>query len=202
MRKILLLLVLSLTISYSADAKRPKQPKVNNIIYMIGDGMGLGHVSMMILEGKYAPTIFDASDNVALIRTNSANNRVTDSAASGTALARGYKTNNSTLGMTPDGKVVESIIEKAEKQNYATGLVVSCYLQHATPAAFYAHVKSRGENDEITRWFYKSNIDVAFGGGMKYFKRVIEKEGQDFNKEIANMGYALHTDLKNVKSAP
>ena len=202
MKKILLLLVLSLTISYSADAKRAKQPKVNNIIYMIGDGMGLSHVSMMILEGKYAPTTFDAAENVALIRTNSANNRVTDSAASGTALACGYKTNNSTLGMTPDGEIVESIISKAEKQNFATGLVVSCYLQHATPAAFYSHVKSRNESDEITRWFYKSDIDVAFGGGMKYFKRVIEKDGKDFEKEIANMGYTLHTDLKNVKSAP
>ena len=106
------------------------------------------------------------------------------------------------LGMTPDGTIVESIISKAQKQNFATGLVVTCYLQHATPAAFYAHVKSRGENDEITKWFYKSDIDVAFGGGMKYFKRVIEKEGKDFNKEIANMGYTLHTDIKNIKSAP
>ena len=127
MRKILLLLVLSLTISYSADAKRPKQPKVNNIIYMIGDGMGLGHVSMMILEGKYAPTIFDASDNVALIRTNSANNRVTDSATSGTALACGYKTNNSTLGMTPDernpGKsIVEAEAPVSEMYDYTISL--------------------------------------------------------------------------------
>ena len=202
MRKILLLLALSLTLSYSADAKRPKQPKVNNIIYMIGDGMGLGHISMLQLENKYAPTTFDAAQNIALIKTYSANNRVTDSAAAGTALACGYKTNNSTLGQTPDGTHIESIIAKAEKQNYASGLVVTCYLQHATPAAFYAHVKSRGENDEITKWFYKSDIDVAFGGGMKYFKRVIEAEKKDFNKEIANMGYTLHTDLKDIKSAP
>ncbi|MBR6662129.1 MAG: alkaline phosphatase, partial [Alistipes sp.] len=84
MRKILLLLALSLTLSYSADAKRPKQPKVNNIIYMIGDGMGLGHISMLQLENKYAPTTFDAAQNIALIKTYSANNRVTDSAAAGT----------------------------------------------------------------------------------------------------------------------
>lgn len=202
MRKILLLLVLSLTLSYSAEAKRPKQPKINNIIYMIGDGMGLCHVSMMQLEGKYAPTSFDAAQNIALIRTYSANNRVTDSAAAGTALATGFKTNNGTLGQTPDGTHRQSIMAKAQKQGYAAGLVVSCYLQHATPAAFYAHVKSRNENDEITKWFYKSNIDVAFGGGMKYFKRVIENEKKDFNKEIANMGYTLHTDMNNIKSAP
>lgn len=202
MRKILLLLAVALTLSYSVEAKKTKQPKVNNIIYMIGDGMGLCHVSMMQLEGKYAPTSFDAAQNIALIKTYSSNNRVTDSAAAGTALATGFKTNNSTLGQTPDGTHRESIITKAEKQGWASGLVVTCYLQHATPAAFYAHVKSRGENDEITKWFYKSDIDVAFGGGMKYFKRVIENEGKDFNKEIANMGYTLHTDMKNIKSAP
>ena len=202
MIKILLLLMISLTLSINAEAKHKKQPKVNNIIYMIGDGMGLCHVSMMQLEGKYAPTAFDKAQNIALIKTHSSNNRVTDSAAAGTALACGYKTNNSTLGQTPDGTHVESIMAKAEKQNYASGLVVTCYLQHATPAAFYAHVKSRGENDEITKWFYKSDIDVAFGGGMKYFKRVIENENKDFNKEIAKMGYTLHTDMKDIKSAP
>ena len=98
--------------------------------------------------------------------------------------------------------IINAAREEAEKQGWASGLVVTCYLQHATPAAFYAHVKSRGENDEITKWFYKSDIDVAFGGGMKYFKRVSENEGKDFNKEIANMGYTLHTDMKNIKSAP
>ena len=153
MIKILLLLAVALTLSYSVEAKKTKQPKVNNIIYMIGDGMGLCHVSMMQLEGKYAPTSFDAAQNIALIKTYSSNNRVTDSAAAGTALATGFKTNNSTLGQTPDGTHRESIIAKAEKQGWASGLVVTCYLQHATPAAFYAHVKSRGEYDEITKWF-------------------------------------------------
>ena len=202
MKKILLLLLVTLTLSTTAEAKRTKAPKVNNIIYMIGDGMGLTHVSMLQMEGKYAPTSFDNAQNIALIKTYSLNNRVTDSAAAGTALATGYKTNNGTLGQTPDGTHVESIIAKAQKQNFATGLVVTCYLQHATPAAFYAHVKSRNESDNITDWFYKSGIDVAFGGGMKYFKRHFTNQNKDFNEGIKALGYQLHTDLKNVKSAP
>ena len=202
MKKFLLFLLISLTLSSNVEAKREKAPKINNIIYMIGDGMGLAQVSMVQMEGKYAPTSFDKAQNIALIKTYSLNNRVTDSAAAGTALATGYKTNNSMLGMTPDGTIVESIITKAQKQNYAAGLVVTCYLQHATPAAFYAHVKSRGENDNITNWFYKSGIDVAFGGGMKYFKRHFTNQNKDFNEGIKALGYQLHTDLKNVKSAP
>ena len=202
MKKFLLFLLISLTLSSNVEAKREKAPKINNIIYMIGDGMGLAQVSMVQMEGKYAPTSFDKAQNIALIKTYSLNNRVTDSAAAGTALATGYKTNNSMLGMTPDGTIVESIITKAQKHNYAAGLVVTCYLQHATPAAFYAHVKSRGENDNITDWFYKSGIDVAFGGGMKYFKRHFTNQNKDFNEGIKALGYQLHTDLKNVKSAP
>ena len=132
---VILLLVVA---GHGVEAKKParEDSKVKNIIYMIGDGMGLCHVSMLQIEAGYAPTAFDRAKNTALIKTYSANNRVTDSAAAGTALATGYKTNNGTIGQLPDGTRVESIMAKAEKQNYATGLVVTCYLQHATPAAF------------------------------------------------------------------
>ena len=72
--------------------------EVKNIIYLIGDGMGLSSVSMMQVKNGYNPTIFDQAENVALQKTYSADNRVTDSAASGTALATGYKTNNTYIG--------------------------------------------------------------------------------------------------------
>ena len=192
MKKVFLLILLALTASYSVEAKKPKQPKVNNIIYMIGDGMGLAHVSMLQIEQKYAPSAFDRAQNIALTKTYSLNNRVTDSAASGTALATGYKTNNSTLGLTPEGKRVESIITKAEKQNFATGIVVTCYVNHATPAAFYAHVEKRGDNDGIIRDFMASdNIDVVFGGGSKYFDRYFKAQNKSYITELQNKGYKV-----------
>ena len=118
---------------------------------MIGDGMGLSQVSMMMLENGYRPTAFDRSGNIALIKTYSANNRVTDSAAAGTALASGNKTDNGMLGMgEPDGQVFKSIMERAKEEGYQTGLVVTVYLQHATPGAFFAHVPSRGDLDVIS----------------------------------------------------
>ena len=67
---------------------------VKNIIFLIGDGMGLSSVSMMQLVNSYEPTIFDKAENIALQKTYSADNRVTDSAASGAGLASGVKTNN------------------------------------------------------------------------------------------------------------
>jgi alkaline phosphatase len=87
---------------------------VRNLIYLIGDGMGLSHVSMLMLEEGYGTTAFDRAQNIALITTYSANNRVTDSAAAGTALATGHKTGNGMLGVLPDSTAAESIMADAE----------------------------------------------------------------------------------------
>ena len=156
--------------------------EVKNIIYLIGDGMGLSSVSMMQVENGYSAIIFDKADNVALQKTYSADNRVTDSAASGTALASGYKTNNTFIGCTPDGVAVESLMDVAKAQGKATGVVVTTYLQHATPAAFYAHTESRHNYEIITEQLVKSSLDVAIGGGMGHFKNVYDEEAADVVK--------------------
>lgn len=202
MKRLFLFLVLACLSLNGVEAKSPKNEKVNNIIFMIGDGMGLGHISMLQLEGKYQPTAFDRAQNIALIKTYSVNNRVTDSAAAGTALATGHKTNNSTLGQLPDGTPLESITTKAKNKNYGTGIVVTCYVQHATPAAFYANVESRSDNDGICDDFTKRDYDVMLGGGLRYFKQYYEKRNKDYNKELAALGYSLHTDLSKLGSIP
>lgn len=145
------------------------QPSPRNLIFMIGDGMGLAHVSMLTIEGGYAPTAFNSMENVALMTTYSANNRVTDSAAAGTALATGSKTNNSMVGITPDSLCCRSIIERARERGMATGIVVTSEIQHATPASFYAHSKSRSDYALINQQLAESGIDVIFGGGRTTF---------------------------------
>ena len=62
--------------------------EVRSLILMIGDGMGLAQVSMLQLEQGDTLTSFDRAQGVALIRTRSANSRVTDSAAAATASRR------------------------------------------------------------------------------------------------------------------
>lgn len=171
--------------------------EVKNIIYLIGDGMGLSSVSMMQIEGGYAPTIFDAADNVALQKTYSADNRVTDSAASGTALATGYKTNNTFVGCTPDGVAVESLMDVAKAEGKATGVVVTTYLQHATPAAFYAHTQNRHNYDVITAQLVESSLDVAIGGGMGFFKEVYKEQVADV---IASNGFSLATEFSQLEA--
>lgn len=173
------------------------QEPVKNIIYLIGDGMGLASVSMMQLENRYEPTIFDKAENIALQKSYSADNRVTDSAASGTALATGYKTNNTYLGVTPDGSAVESLMEQAQSKNMATGVVVTTYLQHATPAAFYAHIASRHEYATISEQLLNSRLDVAIGGGMEFFE---ERYGSTCKakKAIAESGFEYVSTMKKL----
>lgn len=172
--------------------------EIKNIIYLIGDGMGLSSVTMMQVEGGYEPTIFDKADNVALQKSYSADNRVTDSAASGTALATGYKTNNTYLGCTPDGRAVESLFDVAKDRGMATGVVVTTYLQHATPAAFYAHTESRHNYELITQQLVQSSLDVAIGGGMEYFKKLYG----DSVKEVAQShGFSLAEEFSEVRAA-
>ncbi|MBR4995325.1 MAG: alkaline phosphatase [Alistipes sp.] len=202
MKRILLLAIVALFTIGSADAKQPKTEKINNIIYMIGDGMGLSHVSMLQMEGKYQPTAFDRAQNIALIKTYSLNNRVTDSGAAGTALASGYKTNNSMIGQLPDGTPVESIITKAKNNNFASGFVVTCYIQHATPAAFFANENSRGNLENICGDFTTRDYDVVFGGGMRYFNDYFKKQNKDAKKELEALGYTLYTDLKSLPTIP
>lgn len=162
-----MLLVAGLLLAAGNLAAQNPAGEVRNVIFLIGDGMGLAQVSMLKIENGYAPTAFDRAEGIALISSYSANNRVTDSAAAGTALATGGKTNNATLGLTPSGGRLTSMIRRATDHGLATGLVVVNPLQDATPAAFYAHVKSRRDTEGILRDMLVSDIDVMIGAGWQ-----------------------------------
>ena len=170
--KRVLIAILAAVIAISPNAfaqKAPKNEKVKNVILIIGDGMGLGAAASWMIERNYEPTCFDRAQYVGLSKTYSANNRVTDSAASGTAMATGHKTNNSMLGMLPDGEKPASIAELAQAKGMATGIVVSSYVLDATPGAFFAHVKARGDRKGIIEDLIRMKPDVLVGGGRKYF---------------------------------
>lgn len=174
------------------------QNPVKNIVIMIGDGMGLSCVSMMQLENDFRPTVFDTADNIALTKTYSLNNRVTDSAAAGTAIATGHKTYNTHLGLTPDKRAVESIMARAVAAGMPAGIVVTTYLQHATPAAFYAHTADRGALEEITRSLVGSGIDVAVGGGRAYFEQTYPDGA--WLDTLASRGYRTVGDIESLSA--
>lgn len=192
------LLLLGLLAGSCCEGSSQKDEPVRNVIYMIGDGMGLAHVTMLKIENQYEPTAFDRAQNVALTITRSKNNRVTDSAAAGTALAGGKKTNNAMLGMTPDSLPVESMMVKAGRKGMQTGVVVTCYLQHATPGAFYAHVPHRKMLEAITHDMLSSEIDLLVGGGAQWLKESCGEEG-DYLDAFRKKGYQVVETLDDLK---
>ena len=199
MKKRLFLLAFLMPLFLISCTKTENPQQVKNVIYMIGDGMGLAQVSLLQIEEDYAPTAFDRAEGVALTVTRSANNRVTDSAAAGTALASGQKTNNSMLGQLPDATPSESMMAKATKKGLKTGLVVTCTLQHATPGAFYAHVAHRKMNAEITRDMLASDVDVLVGGGRKWLADECA-EGGSYFEAFMRKGYQIADDLQTLKT--
>ena len=169
-RFFLLVLLAVFTFSPSSYAqKAPRNEKVKNVILIIGDGMGFSATASWMIDRNYEPTCFDRAQFVGISKTYSANNRVTDSAAGGTAMAVGHKTNNSMLGMLPDGSKPVSIAELAQAKGLSTGIVVSSYVLDATPGAFFAHVEKRGDRKGIIEDLIRMKPDVLVGGGRKYF---------------------------------
>lgn len=143
------------------------QDKPKNIIIMIGDGMGINYVSTNVLTNPNSP--FREFAFTGLVVTCSADKLITDSAAGGTAIAAGHKTKNGYLGVDSSGQLVHSIFDFAKRKNYSTGLVVTSAVTHATPAAFFAHISSRKNEDAIAEQMLDKSLDIVVGGGKKFF---------------------------------
>ncbi len=138
---------------------------VRNLILMIGDGMGPQHVQ---LAADYAgrPLVMTSLPVRGALKTLSANSAVTDSAAAGTALACGQKTNNGMLGQLPDGTKLTSIAELARDAGKRVGILSSVPLNHATPAAFYAKAGSRNSYYDIGIQALASRFEVMGGSSL------------------------------------
>lgn len=153
------------------QASPPEHVPAQAIILFIGDGMGEPHrtAARWSTAGQRGTLAMDTLPMVGWSRTASANNPVTDSAAGGTAIATGVKTNNGVVGLDPDGNVLVTILEQARAQGKAVGLVTTTQMAHATPASFAAHVPDRLMMTEIARQMLANGVEVLLGGGEDEF---------------------------------
>ncbi|WP_413375970.1 alkaline phosphatase [Alkalihalobacillus sp. 1P02AB] len=149
-----------------ANVKKSSGEEVENVIFMIPDGFSTGYATnYRIYKGK--ETIFDKI-LVGMMKTYSEDNWVTDSAAAGTAMETGVKTNNGMISVTPDGEELTTILEVANEAGKSTGLVATSTVTHATPAVFASHVESRGSEADIALQMIEK-VDVLLGGGKNNF---------------------------------
>ena len=176
---------------------RAQEQAVKNIIFMIGDGMGLTHTQLAMMSSQ-APLAVERVQYIGLAKTYSANNRVTDSAAGGTALATGVKTNNGSVGVDPEGKTVKNITEYTREKGLATGVVVTKDITDATPAAFMAHQQSRKMAPEIAVDISECGVDLFIGGGRNNFEK--RKDGVNLTDNLKGKGYHIAYTIEDVKS--
>ncbi|WP_205664631.1 alkaline phosphatase [Ammonifex thiophilus] len=190
---VLLLLCASFPLlpAYSKD-----YPVVKNVIFLIPDGMSLAGTTL----ARWYRGSSLAMDEMAcgLVRTHSAVGPITDSAAAGTALAAGFKTNPGYVTVLPDGTPVASVLEAAKLAGKSTGLVVTCEIPHATPAVFSAHALSRKDYDTILKQQVYQGMDVVLGGGHAFMKPGARKDGEDLVEAVKALGYEYVTDPEEL----
>lgn len=155
------------TPSFDVDGSKGK---VRNVILLIGDGMGMGAVNAAMYANGGELTMTNLR-TFGYVRTQSADNFTTDSAASGTAFACGVKTNNGYVGVGTDGEDLENLPEKLAKLGYISGVVSSDELNGATPASFFAHEQARGNSTAIWADLPESVLSFASAGSQATFEK-------------------------------
>lgn len=197
-----------------------KTPKY--VFMFIGDGLGFSQRQfseyyLQNLKNNPSKKLRMNAFNVSGINTtHSSNSLITDSAAAGTALSTGFKTNNGVIAQDENGRNVKTLIEAAEEKGMATGIITTTRLTHATPATFASHNPSRGNENEIAEDFLDSDVDFFAGGGLRHFipqnyqtnqtdsagKTIKSKREDDKNllNEFEKLGYKVYTGMNGAKT--
>ena len=195
-KQALAIVILALFLAAPALAGQPKY-----VFYFIGDGLGASQrqFSQFFLQeasGHKADKLLMNTFEVAGMNTTyCADTLITDSAAAGTALASGVKTNKGVIGKDVNGKDVRTLVEAARDSGMKTGLITTTRLTHATPAAFASHNISRNNENEIAEDFLNSGVDFMAGGGARHF---IPKSMKIENKDA--VGKTIKSKRKDEKN--
>lgn len=205
--RVLSVIVLALCICITGFAKAPKY-----VFYFIGDGMGLNQVVatqyyMRSCKGELGitPLGFAQFPYTGIATSYSGDSDVTDSAAGGTALASGKKTYNGAIGVDMEGNPVTSIAEMAHQKGVKVGIATSVTINHATPASFYAHQRSRNDYYEIGAQLPVSGFEFFAGGDFADNVNHSNQGAPQLYDLATEAGYTIvrgydeYTDLKGKK---
>jgi alkaline phosphatase len=207
MKKIVFSTLLAALLPQLAEAA----PK--NIIYMIGDGMGPAYLSAYRYyqdnpaTKAVETTIYDELWVGVASTYPDDDTIVTDSAAGATALATRIKSYNGAISVNHQHQPLTTMLEIAKAKGMHTGVVATSQINHATPASFMAHDKSRKNYNEIADDFVDNKVagkfvaDLMFGGGTKYFTRKDRNLVTEFKQ--AGFSYADNwQDLTKLSKLP
>ena len=160
--------------SFSTLANGHASHPARNVILLIGDGMGQAHrfAGQLLAAGRAGRLAMDCLPVLGQMNTMCADTTtfVTDSAAAASAIATGVKTLNGCVAIGPTGARCTTVLEVAKQTGRSVGLVSTCQITDATPAAFAAHVPLRASQSEIARQYIEeTGVDVILGGGAVHW---------------------------------
>ncbi|MGE8290767.1 MAG: alkaline phosphatase [Sphingobacterium sp.] len=170
---------------------------IKNVILLIGDGMGLAQIQAG-LSANFGQSNIINMQHIGFSRTEASNSDFTDSAAGGTAIATGHKTNNRYIGVDENGKLIASIPDTLASHGIKSGIISSGDITDATPAAFYAHQMDRTMSQEIAADFLHSHVDILVGSRRESFLK--NKNGK-LMQELNEKGYQLQSTLSDFEKA-
>lgn len=163
---------------------------------MIGDGMSTPQIYTAMMSCD-STTSFERFPVSGLVKTNSKSHKITDSAAGGTAIATGHKTNNGVIGMNADSIPVPSILEILHDKGLKTGIIATSYITHATPASFVAKNINRNNYEEIANDFANSDkVDLLIGGGRQHFYK--RNDSVNLISKMQSDGWKYYDTLINI----
>lgn len=172
-----------------------KAKKIKNVIFLMGDGMGLNQITAGAYANKKALTLFNFR-NIGLIYNNALDEFTTDSAAGGSALATGEKHCNRHISMSVDGVPYPSLSEYFHDMGKKVGVVTLGNAVDATPTAFYAHYTERDSADVLTAQLIDGPLDLLCGSGIEQF--TIRHDGRNLISELKQDGYNFITDTYKI----
>lgn len=145
-------------------------PQIQSAAYYqsaLKSGIDMGNKKDVIIQGDSSLSFMNFS-STGTARTYDATSFAPDSASTATSLATGEKTWSGSINVsTSFNEKYETIAEKLKKQkDFKIGIISSVNLNHATPAAYYAHQNSRNSYDAISDELIASGFDYFAGGKL------------------------------------
>ncbi len=160
---------------------------------MIGDGTGLAQMFAGYTANKGALSLFKMKQ-LGLSKTQSIDNYHTDSAAGGSAMGTGVKTNNREIGMDKTYVSIPVLSETLAPKGIQSGVVVTEEITGATPASFYGHTTDRDSTRLLAQALTTSPLQLAVGGGKEDFDQDL---GPQWQQQLAAKGVYVVDNLDN-----
>ncbi len=162
-----------------------------NVILLIGDGMGLAQIHAGLMANHGALNIGNFS-NIGFSVTCAADAGNTDSAAGGTALATGHKTNNRFVGVDPAGNKLTNLVDTLAAGGRMSAIISSGDITDATPAAFYAHNSERSMSESIAADLRNSKAQILVGSRERSFSSAANA---GLLADLRNQGFSVQHSL-------